>query len=199
MYLQGSENFGERGRLSLAPASSKNFSTQASLRPARRPILYLMVEGTQQGKFKGESEQRNHAQEIAGLKFQYEVSSPRDIATGQASGRRRHSAIMITKEWGAASPQFFQALVSNEVLKTVVIQFFQPDAQGNEQLMHKITLTNAVVTNIRKYGGRAGESPAEMMLEDISLMFQKIEINNMQAKTSVTDQWLNGFPYFIDP
>ncbi len=35
----------------------------------------------------------------------YEVKSPRDVATGQASGKRQHSQVTITKEWGAASPQ----------------------------------------------------------------------------------------------
>ena len=35
----------------------------------------------------------------------YEVTSPRDIATGQASGKRMHKPFVITKEWGAASPQ----------------------------------------------------------------------------------------------
>jgi hypothetical protein len=32
------------------------------------------------------------------------VVSPRDIATGQASGKRQHGSITIVKEWGAASP-----------------------------------------------------------------------------------------------
>ena len=35
----------------------------------------------------------------------YEVISPRDLATGQASGKRMHKPMVITKEWGAASPQ----------------------------------------------------------------------------------------------
>ena len=35
----------------------------------------------------------------------YEVTSPRDIATGQASGKRMHKPFVIRKEWGAASPQ----------------------------------------------------------------------------------------------
>src|SRR5438270_13585459 len=35
----------------------------------------------------------------------YEVKSPRDVASGQASGKRQHGSITIVKEWGAASPQ----------------------------------------------------------------------------------------------
>lgn len=32
------------------------------------------------------------------------VLAPRDIATGQASGKRMHKPFTITKEWGASSP-----------------------------------------------------------------------------------------------
>jgi hypothetical protein len=39
------------------------------------------------------------------LAFQYGVKSPCDAATGQASGKRQHQPIVITKAWGTASPQ----------------------------------------------------------------------------------------------
>ena len=35
----------------------------------------------------------------------YAINSPRDAASGQASGKRMHKPITITKEWGAATPQ----------------------------------------------------------------------------------------------
>jgi len=37
--------------------------------------------------------------------LEHEVKSPRDVATGQASGKRMHKPFIITKEWGASSPQ----------------------------------------------------------------------------------------------
>jgi len=33
------------------------------------------------------------------------IVSPRDSATGQASGKRQHKPVTFVKEWGAASPQ----------------------------------------------------------------------------------------------
>lgn len=36
---------------------------------------------------------------------QYQVTSPRDAASGQASGKRMHKPFTIVKEWGAATPQ----------------------------------------------------------------------------------------------
>ena len=35
----------------------------------------------------------------------YRVISPRDPASGQASGKRQHKPVTFIKEWGAASPQ----------------------------------------------------------------------------------------------
>jgi hypothetical protein len=35
----------------------------------------------------------------------YTVQSPKDVATGQASGKRMHKPITFVKEWCAASPQ----------------------------------------------------------------------------------------------
>lgn len=33
------------------------------------------------------------------------IYAPRDVATGQASGKRMHKPMTITKEWGATTPQ----------------------------------------------------------------------------------------------
>lgn len=35
----------------------------------------------------------------------YRVTSPRDSASGQASGKRQHRPVTFIKEWGAATPQ----------------------------------------------------------------------------------------------
>lgn len=36
------------------------------------------------------------------------ILSPRDAATGQASGKRMHKPVTFVKEWGAATPQLSQ-------------------------------------------------------------------------------------------
>ena len=116
---------------------------------------YVIIEGTKQGKFKGESPREAHKEKIAILGFNYEITSPRDIASGQASGKRQHKPITFIKEWGASSPQIFQALTTNEVLKKVSMEFFRTTADGMEEVYHTIVLTNATVSNI-KYGTNLG-------------------------------------------
>jgi type VI secretion system secreted protein Hcp len=163
--------------------------------------FYVTIEGTKQGKFKGESPRKEQSQKIAGLGFQYEVISPRDAATGRSSGQRRHQPITIVKEWGAATPQLFQALVSNEQLKSVAFEFFQTDnATGKEAVYFKIHLTNAFVSAIKQFSGAAagGEGASSSKhsssqdakeLEAVSFTFEKIELEHVTGKTSASDDW----------
>ena len=48
---------------------------------------------------------------------QYQVVSPRDSASGQASGKRMHKPITFVKEWGAATPQLMAMKTGYDVKK----------------------------------------------------------------------------------
>jgi type VI secretion system secreted protein Hcp len=79
--------------------------------------IHLSVEGTKQGKFKGTG--KNNIIECT--YYSYALVSPRDVATGMASGKRQHYPVMIYKEIDASSPQFAEALVTNESIKNQVL------------------------------------------------------------------------------
>ena len=66
---------------------------------------YLELEFAKQGKNKGTSPRKSHDKKIPFIAFEYSVKAPRDVATGQSSGKRMHKPFVITKEWGPASPQ----------------------------------------------------------------------------------------------
>jgi type VI secretion system secreted protein Hcp len=115
---------------------------------------HISIKGNKQGQFKGESIQDKRKDKwIPVLSFQMGVQSPRDAATGQASGKRQHQPLTITKEWGAASPQLFRALTSNETLQSVEIQFTRTSETGAEQVYETIKLTNAVISKIGPHAG----------------------------------------------
>lgn len=48
--------------------------------------------------------------QLVAAALQYEVRSPRDSASGMASGKRTHHPVAFVKEWGAATPQFREML-----------------------------------------------------------------------------------------
>jgi type VI secretion system secreted protein Hcp len=157
--------------------------------------FYVTIEGTKQGVFKGESNRENAKEKIPALAFSYEVTSPRDVATGQASGKRQHAPVTFVKEWGAASPQLFQAAVTNEVLKSVLFEFLRTNANGEEEVFETVKLTNATVSHLKDTfdarGENGGHQPAAgadgPTLEEVALTFQKIEIENKSGKTLASD------------
>jgi type VI secretion system secreted protein Hcp len=155
--------------------------------------IILSAEGTKQGIFKGESTRPKFEgkSEIAG--YVQEVNSPRDPASGLASGKRNHQPIIILKKSGTASPQFFQALATNETLKKVIIDFYKPDPSGVEKLYYTITLDNATVSGYKQFIGPLDNekfNPDNMTLYDeIKLTFQKITVEEKIGKTMATDDW----------
>lgn len=152
------------------------------------PGLFLVtIEGVKQGKFKGESARQGLGDRIEALGVTYEVRSPRDAASGQASGKRQHGPIVITKEWGPATPQIFQALVTNEVLKSVLIEFVSASRDGRLEVTHWIRLTNATVGGLKEYTTK--EASGLLPLEDVSFTFQRIEINSGRGRTAAADDW----------
>jgi type VI secretion system secreted protein Hcp len=151
--------------------------------------FYVSIKGTKQGDFKGETG-KNQTQ-IPILGFSYGVVSPHDLATGQASGKRQHKPITIFKEWGVVSVQLFEALVTNEVLKSVIIDEVRTDAAGKEAVYMEIRLANATISEIAIDPERSDDPPVwtNHETERVSFVFQKIEIENKLSKSSATDDW----------
>ena len=150
--------------------------------------FYVTIEGTKQGRLAGESTREVHKGKLAGIAFSYEVTSARGAASGRASRKREHGPVTFTKEWGAASPQLFQALVTGEVLKSALFEFVRTNDVGVEHIFHTIKLRNASVTSIHQYV--AAQEDAELdnaELEDVALTFRDIEITNIDGKTMASD------------
>ena len=154
--------------------------------------FYITIEGQKQGKLKGATDRKAQAGKIAGVRFYAETVSPRDAATGQASGRRMHKPIRFTKEWDASSPQLFQACVTNETLKSVLFEFIRTDETGQEEVHFKVKLTNANIASFKSYvdlTDATGDPYDARELEDVELTFQKIELEDVGGKTMAVDDW----------
>ena len=105
----------------------------------------MKVQGARQGEFKGNSAKPARSGWSDCLDFELEVDSPRDPATGLPSGKRQWKPISVVKKWSAASPQFLQALATNETLSSVVIEFDSVLPTGIEKTFCTIRLANAAV------------------------------------------------------
>lgn len=145
--------------------------------------LFVKVTGAKQGAFKGESVLKGREDQLVGLSFAYELVSPTDVSTGQATGRLQYREVTFAKNWGAASPQLFQAISTNEILKTVVFEFLEEELKtGNPIVFYRVTLTNARITRFRQ--GLASQAAAAV--DSISLAYESIQVESVTGKTTAT-------------
>lgn len=154
--------------------------------------LYATVTGALQGAFKGEATSPKLQHKIPGVAFSYGVLAPHDATTGAPSGRRQHQPLTFTKQWGASSPQFYQAAFTNEVLTTVLFEFFLPLSDGTESLDHSIKLTNATIVSAQQslHLAQLNGPPIDTReLHEISFNFQKIDITSLSGHTEAVDDW----------
>jgi type VI secretion system secreted protein Hcp len=161
--------------------------------------FYVTIQGSKQGTFKGEPhgdpERPGPRDKLVGIRFVAETTLPFETASGLASGKRQHKPILLTKKWGAASPQLFQALVTNETLTSVLFEFLQTDEQGQEFVFHTFKLTNARISAIKSYVDLTdvtGDPYDGTELEDVSFVYQKLETENKVGKTTAVDDWGAG-------
>ena len=158
--------------------------------------ISVTVEGTTQGKFKSETN-RTGKDKIDLIGYTQEMAAPRDIATGQMSGKRQYQPLTIIKSVGASSPQFFQALLTNEVLKKVVIELTKANADGAEYVYYTITLEDVTVANYKQYSATSASDDisatkhsgtmSNAVYDEIKLSFRKITVESKDGKTIAGD------------
>lgn len=162
--------------------------TAAAL-PVSAANIYCTVVGAKQGAFQGDTVAHSESQ-IAVYALTAEVEIPFDAASGQVTGKRQHSPIVIVKELDKSSPQFFSASVTNEVLRSVACTLYRSAGNGAAHAYYKITLTNASIVEVKDSGdGVNGTVPGDEH-ERISLSYQKIELTDLDSGTTAEDDWL---------
>jgi type VI secretion system secreted protein Hcp len=146
--------------------------------------IFMKATGQKTGAFLGDSTQRLHESETVVLAYSYELVSPRDAASGLPTGKRQHKPIQITKVLSSNSPQFLNALSTNEVLTTVVINFFKTDAKGAPLNYYRVTLTDGSLSDIKQHSISGGD-----VTEEYSFTFRKIEQRDLVKNKVWMDDW----------
>jgi len=152
---------------------------------------YLRLKGQKQGSIKGSVTQRGHANTIRVIATRHEISSPRDAATGLATGKRQHHPIIITKELDQSTPALYSALVTNETLTEWELEFWRVDAAGKEEHYYTIKLSNATVASIEfvQPDTRNPDLAKYAEYQNIAFTYQKIEWTWIKGGLAAVDDW----------
>jgi type VI secretion system Hcp family effector len=154
--------------------------------------MFLKIEGTKQGTFKGDGAAATGR--LPGSQFTYQESATTGAGAGkvaasaQPTGRRMHGTITIVREIDKASPMFAKAMNSGEVLSSVDIEFVHNGASANPEVYKTLHLSNAIITAIHPVGGGGTDRPVE------SITFvadtQDIVAKNKNGGKSAIDDWM---------
>ena len=162
--------------------------------PASAQEIFCTVVGAKQGTFQDNRGGSAAPSQIPVLFVTEAISVPFDTTTGQSTGRRALNPLTIVKELDATSTQFFQAAVTNEVLKSVTCTFYRGFRNGNggTRPYFRITLTNALIVEYKDAGdGANGTAPGDER-ERVAFTYQRIELTDLDTNTTTVDDWLTG-------
>ena len=120
------------------------------------------------------------------VQFDYAVETPRDAATGQATGRRTHHPVKVVHEVNEWSPLLFRALVTNELFSTVLFEFFKTEANGEGEAIkyYEVRITHVTASSLRQYADN------NQLLEEVQLTFQTIEETQFPTQNLGSDSRL---------
>jgi type VI secretion system secreted protein Hcp len=158
---------------------------------------YLRLAGQKQGEIKGSVIQKGREGKILVIAMSHEVVSPRDAASGQATGRRQHKALVVTKELDKSSPLLHQAQANNESFKEWELQFWAPNLKagaagaGTEVQHFTIKLSNAAISSITMQMPNIKDPELTRFetFEEVAFVYQKIEWTWLDGNITALDDW----------
>lgn len=128
------------------------------------------------------------------------VKSPRDAASGLATGRRQHLPMILTIEIGRLTPLFLEMVFKNDTIEKMEIKTYSPrqnstaaSAAGKPIHIHSTILTHATVCEVRTVmrNIKNPDNNKYEMYQDVSFTYQKIESIYKEGNITGQDDWLN--------
>lgn len=152
---------------------------------------YLRLVGRKTGEIKGSVREKGREGKIMVIAVSHDIASPRDAGSGLATGKRRHSPLVVTKEVDRSSPLLHQAMAANETFKEWVLQFWAPSITASETQHFTITLTDAAIASISRRMPN-NKHPDLMRLEtfeEIGFTYATIQWTWTEGDITAVDEW----------
>jgi type VI secretion system secreted protein Hcp len=153
--------------------------------------VWMSAKGQKQGDIKGETNAKGREGLIECVFFEAAVASPRDQYSGLPTGKRMHKPLLTRKRIDKTTPLFSTALVTNETLSTVKLQFWRPKGDGTSEQFYTVELTNASLSKQRLWLPYTLD-PAQTnlpALEELEFVYQKITWTYTQGGITGSDDW----------
>ena len=174
-------------------ASIGQHGTQAEtgIGSATRAATYaLKVEGKKMGWIKGDITKtwKGADEQIEIMTWSHGTKSPRDVATGQATGKRLHQPLECVGKASRAAPLLFTAIITNETLKKVTLTCWSQAKAGSGAVVavfYTIELENASLADFQQIT----EDTDGTLFYRMSFTYEKITFTWADGKLEGSDTW----------
>lgn len=157
-------------------------------------LIAMYIESQVQGQITGDITFPSEESNIGVTGFSSSVYMPYDPASGQATGRRQYSPIIINKSFDSASIRMNLAFLATEQLNLVRLHFYKAESQGQSVHYYTVELQNARIVSY----DQTTDDTAPVQ-ETWGFTFQRImwidEINNLET----TDNWADVVAAVLPP
>jgi type VI secretion system Hcp family effector len=168
---------------------------------------WILATGAKQGQFKGQNQVAGRANSSAVIKLNYEIEAPRDTIHGLATGKREHHPVIVEMPLDSAAINWKTAIVNNETLTSVKINFHQTvthgltqgtaaGSGGDKTPFYTIELKNAVVSKLEFVHPFTRSTDPEIKNREmhirVQLTFMEITCTWVQGGITMNDSWLAG-------
>ena len=152
---------------------------------------YLRIKGSKQGDIKGSVTQKGREDTIMVIAYNHQILSPLDAAGGSTSGKPKHGLFTIVKERDKSTPLLYQALLTNENLPEVRLEFWSPSGSGKEIQDYTVKLTNARIMKINSVmlNNKYPENMQHKASDEVSFAYQTIEWTWVDGGITSQGEW----------
>jgi len=151
--------------------------------------LWLKDDGGADIKGSVDVQDREGSIEITG--FSHNLSIPTDLMTGKITGTRKHSAVLIQKEFDSSSPYLYKAVATGQTLKSAEFKWYRINDAGQEVEYFNTKLENVklVKVNPKMHDIKDPAFEKHNHLEQIELRYEKITWTYKDGNIIHSDSW----------
>ena len=145
---------------------------------AQGVVAYVTITGAKSGQIKGTSTLRGNEGKIECIGFSYLAKGQVSSSSGAGAGKSAGGTIVLVKHVDSSTPALMQALASNEVLTSVIIEFYKGNGD-RMALTQTVKLTNAYISQVFQYAGTTAldKSSDSNPSEELTFNAQRIELD----------------------
>ena len=151
--------------------------------------LWLKDDGGADIKGSVDVQDRDGSIEITG--FSHNLSIPTDGMTGKITGTRKHSAVLVQKEFDSSSPYLYKAVATGQTLKSAEFKWYKINDAGQEAEYFNIQLEGVKVVGVSPVMHDTKDPAKEKHnhLEQIELRYEKITWTYKDGNIIHSDSW----------